>query len=236
MAVHRGLKGVLLTALALPCLLVLALVLRGLTAETADLRSYDPARDAGRYLSLPFSGANFRAYSRLGHGAGRCYLRGSAAAAVLAAYASLERRSPEYRYLYGETGRKGGGEFWPHRTHRRGLSADFLTPVRRTGAGSGGPERLPVSLFNLWGYNIRLDAHGTYRAYRLDAPAMIAHLAALRAAAADHGLRIERVIFDPPLLKLLRADPGFAALRGLNFMENRAWFPHDGHYHVDFAE
>ena len=50
------------------------------------------------------------------------------------------------------------------------------------------------------------------------------------------GLRIERVIFDPPLLKLLRKDPSFAALGSMPFMEKQAWFPHDGHYHVDFTE
>jgi penicillin-insensitive murein endopeptidase len=43
------------------------------------------------------------------------------------------------------------------------------------------------------------------------------------------------VIFEPPLLKRLRKAPSGRKLKGINFMNTRAWFRHDQHYHVDFA-
>lgn len=234
---RQRLGRVILVFFALPCLFGLFLGGRSLFAESADLGTYSQERDAEKYLNLPFSGANFTCNSRLGHGAGRYYLRGKAAAAVLAAYAELERSHPEFTYMYGEMGWKGGGLFKPHRTHQKGLSADFMTPLYKLDAKGGStPALLPVGSFNLWGYGIRLDSSGVFEDYRLDTKAMIAHLVALRTAAGRYGLRIERVIFDPPLLKILRSDQEFTKLKSMNFMENQAWFPHDGHYHVDFAE
>lgn len=211
--------------------------LRPIWAETLDLSAYDKASDAERYLALPYSGPNFSANSYPGYAAGRYYLKGKAAAVVISAYESLRESHPEYRYLYGETGWKGGGRFPPHRTHQHGLTADFMTPVRMlNNEGKESPAILPCNALNLWGYEIRLGADGRWTEYRLDTRAMVAHLAALNTAGRQYGLRIERVIFDPPLLKLLRADPGFSRLKGVRFLEKKAWFPHDGHYHVDFAE
>ena len=229
-------KGSILCA-AVAALILLLFCLRPLFAERLDLAAYTPARDSERYVSLPFSEKNFTVNSLPGYSAGRYYLKGKTAAAVLAAYARLARDLPERPYIYGETGWSGGGSFWPHRTHRNGLSIDFITPVYTLDkAGNKTPTTLPCNVTTLWGYSIRLDAAGRYKNYVLDAPAMIAHLVALAAEAPAFGLRVERVIFDPPLLKLLRKTPGFAALGGMRFMENQAWFPHDGHYHVDFTE
>ena len=185
---------------------------------------------------MPVAGPNFAVNSRLGYGAGRYYLKGKTAACILAAYADLERTHPEYHYLYGEMGWKGGGRIRPHRTHQQGLSADFMTPVTVAGVDRQPMHTvLPCNAANLWGYHIRLDGNGRHAEYQLDARAMIAHLEALQKNAPRYGLRIERIIFDPPLLKSLRADPDFSRIGGLPFMEGQAWFPHDGHYHVDFA-
>lgn len=215
---------------------LLVLWIRPLFAQPLELSRYTAA-DAGAYRALPFSGPNFTANSRIGYGAGRYYLKGNAVACIVAAYAELARTNPHYQYIYGEMGWKGGGLFRPHRTHQQGMSADFMTPVRTTDAkGESFPSVLPCNAANLWGYAIRLDDAGGFENFQLDTKAMIAHLAALQKAAPHYGLRIRRVIFDPPLLKRLRADPDFSRLRGMRFMENKAWFPHDGHYHVDFAE
>lgn len=217
-------------------LLVLLLCIRPLLADTIDLGSYTKTGDAERYLSLPYSGVNFSANSLPAFGAGRYFLKGKTAATVLEAYARLARSHPAQQYVYGEMGWEGGGRFRPHRTHQQGLSADFMTPVYTVNAkGERQPATLPSHAANLWGYHIRLDSAGRYKDYVLDSAAMIAHLAALQAAAPVYGLRVERVIFDPPLLLLLRKDPAFAAIKNLRFMPNKAWFPHDGHYHVDFA-
>ena len=209
----------------------------GLYSPKPYLAQYSAQNDAEAYRCLPFSGPNFEANSRPGHGAGRYYLKGKTAATVLAAYAELAQSHPEYRYLYGEMGWNGGGRFRPHRTHQQGMNADFITPVYTLNADNTQTRTvLPCNTLNLWGYNIRLNADGHFEDYHLDTKAMIAHLAALQKAAPLYGLRVERVIFDPPLLALLRKDPDFKKLGGIAFMEKKAWFPHDGHYHVDFTD
>lgn len=214
---------------------ILFLGARIMLAPRVVLAQYDSQAGATRYLTLPVSGANFKASSVLAYGVGRYYLKGAVAATILAAYDRLAQEQPQYRYLYAEMGWQGGGRFRPHRTHMQGISADFITPVFRVdGQGSLHPATLPVSIFNLWGYKIRLDAQGRYGDYRLDTSAMIAHLHALQEAGKPYRVRIVRVIFDPPLLALLRKNPSFTLLQGMVFMEKAAWFPHDSHYHVDF--
>lgn len=235
MRIRHAFKWLGITFLTAVLALVLLLCMRPLFAEQINLAGYNAKTDAERYLSLPFSGANFHANSAIGYGAGRYYLRGKAAATVVAAYEKLLHRFPHVRYVYGEMGWNGGGRFWPHRTHRQGMSADFMTPVYTLGqAGNREPAVLPTNVFNQWGYHIRLDEQGSVASYQLDTAAMIAHLVALKEAGAVYGVHIKQVIFDPPLLRLLRADPAFSALKGVSFMERQAWFPHDGHYHVDF--
>jgi penicillin-insensitive murein endopeptidase len=216
-------------------LFLLVLLARPLFGEALDSSRYT-ATDAEKYYALPVSGPNFRTNSRIAYGVGRHFLKGKAVAAVLAAYGELAKTHPQYSYVYGEMGWKGGGRIRPHRTHQEGLSADFMTPMLKIGPdGKALPALLPCNPLNLFGYNIRLDDKGQFKKLRLDSKAMIAHLAALRKAAPHYGLRVKLVIFDPPLLKILRADPNFSQLRGISFMEKKAWFPHDGHYHVDFA-
>ena len=211
--------------------------LRPLFAECIDPTTYTRTADSERYLALPFSGDNFSANSQIGYMAGRYYLKGKVAAALLDAYAELRQTHPDLRFLYGEMGWKGGGRFRPHRTHQKGMSADFITPVYKLNeTGERVPDLLPCAMTNLWGYGIRLDQEGRFENYTLDTRALIAHLAALKKSVKAHGIRIGRVIVDPPLLSLLRADPEFASLAGMEFMKNKAWFPHDSHYHVDFVE
>jgi penicillin-insensitive murein endopeptidase len=69
----------------------------------------------------------------------------------------------------------------------------------------------------------------------IDFEAMAKHLIALDKAVKVHHIRISRVIFASPLLKRLREAPSGRALKGINFMNTRAWFRHDQHYHADFA-
>ena len=154
--------------------------------------------------------------------------------AVVAAYAELESTYPGREYIYLEMGWSGGGNFPPHRTHKKGTSADFLTPMRSLKGNT--PLNLPVSVINRWGYDLRLTPQGQYQNMELDAKGLILHLAALEKAANKQGWRIERVILDPPLVALLKIHPDYARITPISFMQGKAWFPHDGHYHVDFVK
>lgn len=228
-------RWVLLLFLAFFLVFSGGLVIRGLAFERVTTENYSHNKDADRYLALPYSGVNYTANSLPGYGAGRYFLKGRTAAAVVAAYAGLAKDKSEKVYLYGEMGWEGGGSFYPHRTHKEGLSADFMTPVyKKNDAGDYVSLPLPCSAANLWGYGIRFGDDGRYGEYLIDFEAMADHLAALKLAGAHYRVRIKRVIFDPPLLALLKKHPSFKKIKGMQFMGQKAWFPHDGHYHVDF--
>ncbi|HXT19940.1 MAG TPA: penicillin-insensitive murein endopeptidase [Thermoanaerobaculia bacterium] len=180
---------------------------------------------------LPASGANVAAYSRPGVAAGRTYVHCTVADVLVAAYAELQRRHPELRFVYGETGFARGGRFEPHKTHQNGLSVDFFVPLRDR---SGKSVPVPTSAANRWGYDLEFDSRGKLGELTIDFEAMAAHLAALQRAAAARGVGIRRVIFDAELQKQLRRTRGWHDVAALTFSTQRGWWRHDEHYHVDF--
>lgn len=184
-------------------------------------------------VKLPTSGANFSAYSLVAATAGRTYAHTTVVDIVTRAYAALAENAPATHYVYGEAGWPGGGRFRPHRTHQNGLSVDFFVPVRNQ-AGKSVP--LPTSPTTRFGYDIEFDAHGKFKDYSIDFPAIAEHLYELHVAAKARGAGIALVIFEPQYLPKLFATPRGAYLRAnLPFMKGQAWVRHDEHYHVDFA-
>ena len=183
-------------------------------------------------VALPAQGPNFQAYSQLGVSLGRTYVHSRVRDIVLDAYQASAAALPGKTFVYGETGTAQGGPIRPHRTHQNGLSVDFFVPVTDP-AGHSLP--LPGSMANKFGYDIEFDAKGRYAGYAIDFEAIGEHLYQLDLAARRHGSGLALVIFDPPYLPRLFATRHGAALRGLHFMQGRAWVRHDEHYHVDFA-
>lgn len=181
---------------------------------------------------LPYSGDNFRAYSTLGYLAGRTFMHGQVRNAVLASYAQIAVERPGLRYLYAESAWPWGGRIWPHKTHANGTSVDFHVPVRTR---DGAVSELPVSVFNQLGYAVRFDNAGRSGDLQIDFEAMAVHLAALDRAAREHGIPIRRVIFDARLQPKLFATAAGAKLSSRMSFLGEAWWPHDQHYHVDFA-
>ena len=135
-------------------------------------------------------------------------------------------------FKYAETGFEDGGQFKPHKTHRNGLSVDFMTPVID---GSSISVHLPTHPFNKFGYNIEFDESGWYGEYRIDYEALSAHIVALDKSAKRKGYKLSRVIFDPKLQPhLLKTKYGEYLAKNINFSKKRSWVRHDEHYHVDF--
>lgn len=106
-------------------------------------------------VQLPRSGPNFVTYSDVARTAGRTYVHSEVKEIILAAYKSLEQEQPSKVYKYAETGFKNGGQFKPHKTHRNGLSVDFMTPMMNK---KGESVHLPTYPWNRFGYDI--SAHG----------------------------------------------------------------------------
>lgn len=182
---------------------------------------------------LPSDGPNFQAYSRLAALLGRNALHGTIRSVVLDAYAAVAARDSSLTFVYGETGWPGGGSFAPHRTHRNGLSVDFMAPVRDA---AGRPVPLPTAPWTRFGYDLEFDASGAGRGLRIDFEAMALHLEALERAARARGSRIELLILAPEYHRLLWQTTAGRRLAGrVPVLPGAAWVRHDEHYHVDFA-
>ena len=182
---------------------------------------------------LPRSGENFRAYADVGWLAGRTHVHSRVHAVVLESYAKLARERPAHRFVYGETGWETGGEIAPHRTHRNGLSVDFMVPVVDA---NGKPSELTTNAANKYGYAVELDADGRAEdGSRIDFESLAAHLATVAAVAKQRGVGITKVIFDPKLRKKLASTARWKEIETLPFSKKPAWVRHDEHYHVDFS-
>lgn len=183
-------------------------------------------------VQLPAEGTNFQSYSGLGRLLGRTYVHSTVNAIIIDSYEQLEQTAPGKLFKYAESGFAEGGQFKPHKTHRNGLSVDFIVPVVNK---SGESVYLPTNPFNKLGYAIEFDGNGHFEDYTIDFDAMALHLAALEKSAKKQGVGIWRVIFDPALQPLLfQTTTGSSLKAKLQFSTKPSWVRHDEHYHVDF--
>lgn len=184
-------------------------------------------------VQLPEQGRNFTAYSSLGVSLGRTYVHSKVVAIIQSAYQALEKSAPNKIFVYGETGWKNGGRFKPHRTHKNGLSVDFMVPVLDA---TGKSVPLPTGVTNEFGYQIDFDKKAQYQGLTIDFEAIGEHLYQLDIAAKAQGAGLALVIFDPPYLpRLLKTSRGKYLQANIPFMQGKAWIRHDEHYHVNFA-
>jgi penicillin-insensitive murein endopeptidase len=181
---------------------------------------------------LPSSGTNFKTYSHVGRLAGRTYVHSKVGSVILDAYAEVQKTMPDVIFVYGETGKKNGGPFDPHKTHRNGLSVDFMVPVRDD---NGVSVALPTHAFNKWGYDLEFDNDGKLDDLRIDFEAMAEHIFQLHQAAMNSGGDLWRVILAPELQTHLRGTSRWSYLdKNVEFSKKQSWVRHDEHYHVDF--
>lgn len=184
-------------------------------------------------VQLPEEGKNYVGYSTIARFAGRTYVHSKVKTIVTNAYKRLETEQPRKIYKYAETGFKEGGEFKPHKTHRNGLSVDFMTPVINK---NGQSVHLPTNPLNKFGYNIEFDKNDKYDDLSIDYEAMAAHIFVLHKEAKILGYDLWRVIFDPKLQpKLLGTKYGDYLKKNILFSKKRSWVRHDEHYHIDFS-
>ncbi len=184
-------------------------------------------------VQLPAEGNNYIGYSTVARIAGRTYVHSEVRGIILQSYAALEKELPNKVFKYAETGFESGGKFKPHKTHRNGLSVDFMTPVVTQ---DGQSVHLPTHPFNKFGYNIEFDGTGKHDDLTIDYIALAAHIVALHKAAKTQGHNLWRVIFDPKLQPaLFKTKYGQYLKDNVQFSKKRSWVRHDEHYHVDFA-
>ncbi len=221
-------------ASALGYVLFISVLLNGGLAMGEESKCYGTTSNG--YLEggvkLPANGSNFTPYSSLARMIGRTYVHSSVLSTVVEAYERTAESLPETVFVYGETGFKNGGEFRPHKTHRNGLSVDFMVPIRNK---EGKSIPLPTSVLNRWGYDVEFDDVGSTADFSIDYDAIAEHLYQLHKAALRNDIEIWRVIFDPELQPMLASTKRWQYLESnLEFSKRRSWVRHDDHYHVDF--
>lgn len=183
-------------------------------------------------VRLPPSGGNFEGYSSVARFAGRTYVHSAVKEIVVSSYQTLEKAQPGKVFKYAETGWKQGGQFKPHKTHKNGLSVDFMVPVIDSKARS---VHLPTNPLNKFGYNIEFSKNGTYDGLTIDYEAMAAHIVSLHREARRRGYDLWRVIFAPELQPNLYLTEHAEYLRSnIQFSKKPSWVRHDEHYHIDF--
>jgi penicillin-insensitive murein endopeptidase len=214
--------------------LILLLFLTTLDALGAESTCYG-ATSNGRLehgVELPSSGNNFVSYSNIARMAGRTYVHSSVKKIIVNAYKNLEHEQPDKVYKYAETGYEEGGQFKPHKTHRNGLSVDFMTPVIND---EGESVHLSTHPLNKFGYEIEFDKNGKFDGLIIDYEALAAHIVELHKESKKLGYDLWRVIFDPKLQPALFKTKYAQYLRqNVQFSKKPAWVRHDEHYHVDF--
>lgn len=182
---------------------------------------------------IPSRGKNFTTYSNLGSLIGRTCVHHKVREVLLDSYEQLSKDLPDKVFVYGETGWPCGGRIRPHKTHRNGLSVDFMVPILDK---SNRSIYLPGSIFNQFGYSWHFDDLGKAVEYQIDFDAIAAHFIALKQAGDKKGIQIAAVIFDPPLQKILfQTKQGEELKRDIPFSTKPVWIRHDEHYHVDFS-
>jgi penicillin-insensitive murein endopeptidase len=218
-------------------IIAFAIILYSTPIYAADIESTCYGTTANGRLengvALPKKGTNFRSYTALGGILGRTYVHSRVRDVIVNSFRALEISHPETVYVYGETGKRYGGSFKPHRTHQNGLSVDFMVPVLDSKDRS---TPLPANIFNKYGYGIEFDAKGQHGSCRIDFEAMASHILALKQETDRAGIGMWRVIFDPQLQPYLFKTKSGSLLKqnNISFSKKRSWVRHDEHYHVDF--
>ena len=183
-------------------------------------------------VKLPSQGENFVSYSKTAELFGRTYVHSKVKEIIIFSYNRLKIQLPEKVYKYAETGYEKGGQFKPHKTHKNGLSVDFMVPVTNK---NGKSVHLPTDYYNKLGYAIEFNDVGKYEEFQIDYEALAAHIVTLHKVALEKGFGLRRVIFDPQLQPyLMKTRYGTYLKNNVQFSDKKSWVRHDEHYHVDF--
>jgi len=172
-------------------------------------------------------------YYLLGNG----YVNSRLYSTLLDSYSECERTCPKIDFRIMECSDKKGGKVLIHRTHRNGLSIDFMVPKIKNGKQKKFYDRL-----GLWHYLLQFDSNGRLKMNKkisIDFETIGRHIIALDNAARKNGLVVSKVI-----LKIDLKDDFFKTPSGKEIKRRGIYFArqlpknvdmmHDDHYHVDF--
>lgn len=208
---------------------------------------------------LPYSGENFNSFSWISYYLmDNAYVNNKVGKVVVEAYKNLATLHPENHYVYMECSDRYGGRLNLHRSHRNGLSIDFMCPKTK--------DNQPYTDLDDWGiahYFLEFDAKGVLlvkypflnhisskldtlfsklfltKGVSIDYNKIAQHLLSLQKATKGSPVSIRKVI-----LKIELKNELFKGVYGKKLLQSGIPFAtklskttndmHDEHYHVDF--
>lgn len=227
-----------------------------------------PAGAGDDYVSFPLEAPGLAVASPTLNKVGRQFARENVVATIVAAAAALQEapatadeRGPPFVVVVADVGKKGGGRFPPHQTHRDGRAVDILVPVLDD---AGKPARFPHGDDDGFGYCARFDAAGRYVGSGwegkkpvtspfdpkkslckqsdaalplvVDFVGIARMVAAIDSAAAARGLRVSRVIVAPEYVDKVLAANLLDQRLAATFVRHDVWTRHDDHVHIELAK
>ncbi len=172
-------------------------------------------------------------YYLLGNG----YLNSKVYQTLIDAYARCEETCPKIKFKYMECSSKHGGKQLIHRTHRNGMSVDFMVPKK-----NGEEQSTFFDHLGIWHYFLEFNSEGQLSLnsnVEIDFETMARHILALDDAARKNGLGIKKVLLQIDLKDDFYRTPSGKAVKARSIYFAKYLSPtvdkfHDDHYHIDF--
>ena len=262
MKLVKYIKWTFLTAVLFVVILVSALSAREVFYNNKGVSISHGTRSNGSLENawlVPYSGSNYKYFSFYSfYIMDNAYLNDKVCRALEAAYKTCELTAPEVFYRYMECSDHDGGPVYFHKSHRNGLSVDFMVPKLKNGE--------TFTSLDSWGlahYFLEFDNTGKLRNtypflnfihpyfsgivgrylidedIEVDFESMAKHILALDDACKREHISIRKVI-----MKLEFKDEFFKTptgqkvkARGVPFAQKLSTAVnnmHDDHYHIDF--
>lgn len=191
-------------------------------------------RDASLF---PPKGNNFKYFSETSYLKGRAYIHSQVKKITLNTFKNLEEDFPNRVFQVMEIAHEKGGEMWPHHTHQKGTSVDYMLPKEKNGKADYSLDEKGINH-----YFLATDNKGEYKksgGVKIDFETTAKMILQLEREARKEGWKIKKVI-----LKVELKDDLFATVSGKALKKTKVYFAkrlskkvneiHDDHFHVDF--
>jgi len=188
---------------------------------------------------FPSKGNNYNYFSEQSYLKGRAFVNSEVKNILLDALVSLENIVPDQQFQIMEIAHEHGGELWPHRTHQKGTSVDFMLPKMKEGKVDYSLDQKGISH-----YFLNTNNNGVYDdsdGVKINFESTAKEILALNEAANSNGWKIKKVILKIELLDDLFKTPSGKKLKQLKIyfaksLSKKVNEVHDDHFHIDFEK
>ncbi len=188
---------------------------------------------------FPPKGGNYKYFSEESYLKGRAYINSEVRGIILNGMNILSNIVPSQEFQIMEISHEHGGQLWPHKTHQKGTSVDFMLPKIKDGKINYSLDNKGVSHYFLTANDDGLyeNSGGVYINFESAAKEILA----FNEAAILQGWKIKKVILKIELLGNLLKTPSGKKLKASNIyfakqLSKKVNDLHDDHFHIDFEK